>query len=178
MSALLALKGTVMLAGAGKMGGALLEGWLKAGLPAARVAVRDPSPPKEIAELLSANKIALNENPKGEVAALIIAVKPQVAPDVLPPLSAFASAVSNPCRMTLAAVKAAASVCHSGGLARLPVMPSASTTTGGGLSPREPGRNMGCNSHSAPSPLSAVLPAIWKLSRVRLAYVDAFPTCP
>jgi len=39
MSALSALQGTVMLAGAGKMGGALLEGWLKAGLPAAQVAV-------------------------------------------------------------------------------------------------------------------------------------------
>jgi pyrroline-5-carboxylate reductase len=92
MSALSALKGTVMLAGAGKMGGALLEGWLKAGLPAAQVAVRDPAPPKEIAELLSANKITLNQDPKGEVAALIIAVKPQVAPDVLPPLSQFAKA--------------------------------------------------------------------------------------
>lgn len=94
MSALSALKGTVMLAGAGKMGGALLEGWLKAGLPSAQVAVRDPSPPKEIADLLSANKIALNENPKGEVAALVIAVKPQVAPDALPQLSSFANATT------------------------------------------------------------------------------------
>lgn len=90
MSALSALKGTVMLAGAGKMGGALLEGWLKAGLPASQMAVRDPGPPPEILSLLSANKIPLNENPKGEVAALILAVKPQVAPDVLPALSSFA----------------------------------------------------------------------------------------
>jgi len=82
--------GTVMLAGAGKMGGALLEGWLKAGLPASQVAVRDPGPPPEIQSLLAANKIALNADPKGEVAALILAVKPQVAPDVLPALSQFA----------------------------------------------------------------------------------------
>ena len=94
MSALSALKGTVMLAGAGKMGGALLEGWLKAGLPASQVAVRDPGPPPEIASLLSANKIPLNENPKGEVAALILAVKPQVAQDVLPQLSQFAGTSS------------------------------------------------------------------------------------
>jgi pyrroline-5-carboxylate reductase len=92
MSALSALKGTVMLAGAGKMGGALLEGWLKAGLPAAQVAIRDPQPPKEVAELLSANKIALNENPKGDITALVIAVKPQVAPDVVPQLAPFAGA--------------------------------------------------------------------------------------
>jgi pyrroline-5-carboxylate reductase len=90
MSALSALKGTVMLAGAGKMGGALLEGWLKAGLPARQVAVRDPGPPPEIQALLSGNQIPLNENPRGEVAALILAVKPQVAPDVLPQLSSFA----------------------------------------------------------------------------------------
>jgi pyrroline-5-carboxylate reductase len=94
MSALGALKGIVMLAGAGKMGGALLEGWLKAGLPASQVAVRDPGPPPEMNTLLDANKIPLNENPKGEVAALILAVKPQVAPDVLPALSQFAGADS------------------------------------------------------------------------------------
>ena len=94
MSALSALHGTVMLAGAGKMGGALLEGWLKAGLPASQVAVRDPGPPPEIAALLSAHNIPLNENPKGKVAALILAVKPQVAPEVLPQLSQFAGADS------------------------------------------------------------------------------------
>lgn len=94
MSALSALKGTVMLAGAGKMGGALLEGWLKAGLPASQVAVRDPGPPPEILSLLTANNIPLNQDPKGEVAALILAVKPQVAPDVLPQLAQFAGAGS------------------------------------------------------------------------------------
>lgn len=92
MSALSALQGTVLLAGAGKMGGALLEGWLQAGLPAAQVAVRDPGPPPEILALLAANNIALNQDPQGEVAALILAVKPQVAPEVLPQLSQFAGA--------------------------------------------------------------------------------------
>ncbi len=94
MSALSALNGVIMLAGAGKMGGALLEGWLKAGLPAAQVAVRDPGPPPEIRALLSAHDIPLNQAPKGEVAALILAVKPQVAPEVLPQLSQFAGAGS------------------------------------------------------------------------------------
>jgi pyrroline-5-carboxylate reductase len=63
-------------------------------LPASQVAVRDPGPPPEILSLLSANKIPLNQNPTGEVAALILAVKPQVAPDVLPALSQFAGASS------------------------------------------------------------------------------------
>jgi pyrroline-5-carboxylate reductase len=92
MSALSALKGTVMLAGAGNMGGALLKGWLQAGLHPAQAVVHDPSPPPEIAALLAGTKIPHNENPKGEVAALVIAVKPQVAPDVLPQLAQFVSA--------------------------------------------------------------------------------------
>ncbi|MCW5682082.1 MAG: pyrroline-5-carboxylate reductase [Xanthobacteraceae bacterium] len=90
MSALSALKGTVLLAGAGKMGGALLEGWLKAGLPASQVVVRDPGPPPEMRELLAKHKIELNQDPKSKAAAMILAVKPQVAPEALPPLAAFA----------------------------------------------------------------------------------------
>ena len=51
MSALSALKGTVMLAGAGKMGGALLSGWLAQGLDPKRVAVIDPHLSDEIRAL-------------------------------------------------------------------------------------------------------------------------------
>jgi len=45
MGGLASLEGTVLLVGAGKMGGALMEGWLARGLPPARVAVNDPAPP-------------------------------------------------------------------------------------------------------------------------------------
>jgi len=91
---LASVKGTVLLAGAGKMGGALLEGWLAAGLAPKQVAVRDPSPPPEMQALLARHRIENNRDPSGDVAAIVIAVKPQVAADVVPELARFASASS------------------------------------------------------------------------------------
>ena len=44
------LDGKLVLVGAGKMGGAMLEGWLASGLKADDVIVQDPAPPAEIAE--------------------------------------------------------------------------------------------------------------------------------
>lgn len=91
---LASVKGTVLLAGAGKMGGALMEGWLAAGLSAKQVAVRDPSPPPEMQALLARHDIEANRDPSGEIAAIVIAVKPQVAPEVVPELARFASTSS------------------------------------------------------------------------------------
>ena len=48
--------GPLVLAGAGKMGGALLEGLLARGMEPARVRVQDPSPPAEVAALLAAQR--------------------------------------------------------------------------------------------------------------------------
>ncbi len=49
--------GPLVLAGAGKMGGALLEGLLARGLDPARVRVQDPSPPAEVAAHLASHGI-------------------------------------------------------------------------------------------------------------------------
>jgi pyrroline-5-carboxylate reductase len=80
--------GTLVLVGAGKMGGALLDGWLRLGLDAHRVAVLEPQPSPEIAAL-AARGIRLNASTKTlrDVAAIVIAVKPQVAPEVVPTLA-------------------------------------------------------------------------------------------
>ena len=40
------IPGTLVLVGAGKMGGAMLEGWLGLKLPPKKVIVIDPQPPK------------------------------------------------------------------------------------------------------------------------------------
>jgi len=72
------------LIGAGKMGGALLRGWLAGGLNPASVTLIDPEPDAEILAL--ASKKHLNLNP-GTVAAsefVVIAVKPQVMGAILP----------------------------------------------------------------------------------------------
>jgi pyrroline-5-carboxylate reductase len=82
----IALRGTLVLVGCGKMGGAMLEGWLKAGVDAQRLAVFDPVPPPEIAALLQ--KAGVRHNPAiasiADAEVFLIAVKPQIVDDVLP----------------------------------------------------------------------------------------------
>ncbi len=76
--------GPVLLVGAGKMGGAMLEGWLKRGLPPASLTVLDPAPSPEITALAADRGFHLN--PAGTTTpplVVILAVKPQVMADVL-----------------------------------------------------------------------------------------------
>ena len=77
-NSLKALQTTIVLAGAGKMGNALLSGWLAQGLDGKRVAVIEPHPSDEITALV-AKGVRLNPSPKdvGAVATLVIALKPQ-----------------------------------------------------------------------------------------------------
>ena len=83
--------GTLVLVGAGKMGGAMLEGWLALGLDPAKVAVLEPNPAPEIAALTDRG---VRINPAAasitDAAVMILAVKPQVAAEVVPPLKALA----------------------------------------------------------------------------------------
>lgn len=73
-STLTTFTGTLVLAGAGKMGGAMLTGWLAQGLDAARVVVIDPFASDEIKAL----GVAINPETIGDVAVLVVAVKPQM----------------------------------------------------------------------------------------------------
>jgi pyrroline-5-carboxylate reductase len=79
--------GTVVLAGAGKMGSALLTGWLARGLDSKRVIVIEPYPSDDIRSL-TAGGIRLNPAAEeiGAAAALVIAVKPQTFGDAAPAL--------------------------------------------------------------------------------------------
>ena len=82
------LAGPIVLCGAGKMGGALLEGWLQAGLAPERIAVIEPDPAPAIAAL-GARGVRLNPDATAiaEAAAIVIAVKPQIAAAALPALA-------------------------------------------------------------------------------------------
>ncbi|MFL5001741.1 MAG: pyrroline-5-carboxylate reductase [Xanthobacteraceae bacterium] len=77
--------GPLVLVGAGKMGGAMLDGWLQLGLPPARIAVIEPQPSAEIAAL-AARGLRLNSSLNGvhAPAAVVIAVKPQNAAEIMP----------------------------------------------------------------------------------------------
>lgn len=87
METLADISGTVVLAGAGKMGSALLTGWLARGLDPKRVIVIEPYPSADI-HSLAAGGIRLNPVAEeiGAVAALVIAVKPQTFGDAAPAL--------------------------------------------------------------------------------------------
>jgi pyrroline-5-carboxylate reductase len=78
-NALREIKGPIVLAGAGKMGGAMLSGWLAQGLAPKHVAVIEPYPSGEIGALAKKG-IRLNPSPKdiGTVATLVVALKPQM----------------------------------------------------------------------------------------------------
>jgi pyrroline-5-carboxylate reductase len=85
MSTLRDFSGTLVLVGAGKMGGAMLEGWLALGLDPARIAIQEPQPASEIAALASRG-VRINPSTVDDARVIVIAVKPQVAADVVPTL--------------------------------------------------------------------------------------------
>jgi len=76
----------IVLIGAGKMGGALLTGWLASGLDPKAVIVVDPKPPEETLALLAAHGIAHETSAPAGVTArvLLLAVKPQMMGTALP----------------------------------------------------------------------------------------------
>jgi pyrroline-5-carboxylate reductase len=81
--------GTLVLVGAGKMGGAMLEGWLALGLDPRRAVALDPKPGAEI-QNLETRGVRLNPSePVTDAAVVVLAVKPQVAGDVVPPLKSL-----------------------------------------------------------------------------------------
>ncbi len=84
------LQGPLLLAGAGKMGGAFLSGLLAHGLDPKHIIVQDPDPPAEEAAFLAKHGIAVHAS-IGELpqppAVLLLAVKPQVMDAVLSPLA-------------------------------------------------------------------------------------------
>ena len=84
-SSLQEVAGTIVLIGAGKMGAAMLDGWIGLGLEPSRVAVIEPQPSREISAL-AARGVKLNPDPAAvpDPAVIVIAVKPQVAAEVVP----------------------------------------------------------------------------------------------
>jgi pyrroline-5-carboxylate reductase len=85
------IKGTIVLAGAGKMGGAMLSGWLAQGLDARSLSVIEPHPSAEISALVTKG-VRLNPTPKeiGTAATLAVALKPQMFREAGPMLKQFA----------------------------------------------------------------------------------------
>lgn len=81
----IARRGLVLL-GCGKMGSAMLAGWLDRGLPAASVWVIDPNPSDWVRGLQG---LHLNAALPGDPAIVLVAVKPQMMGAALPVLAAL-----------------------------------------------------------------------------------------
>ncbi|HXG79267.1 MAG TPA: pyrroline-5-carboxylate reductase [Methyloceanibacter sp.] len=84
----LRLAGPLLLVGAGKMGGALLEGWLRQDLDPACIFVQDPAPAPEVLRLAAQHSIAVGSAPELPEApsVIVIAVKPDLVAKLLPEL--------------------------------------------------------------------------------------------
>ena len=94
-NALQNIQGTIVLAGAGKMGGAMLSGWLAQGLDANRAVVIEPHPSEDIRAYL-AKGVRLNpsSHEAGSVAALVVALKPQAFREAAPALKPYVGAAT------------------------------------------------------------------------------------
>jgi len=78
-------RGLVML-GCGKMGSAMLQGWLGNGVPAASVWIMDPHPSDWVQGLV-AEGLHLNGDLPASPAIVLVAVKPQMMTEALPSLT-------------------------------------------------------------------------------------------
>jgi pyrroline-5-carboxylate reductase len=121
------IPGTIVLAGAGKMGGAMLSGWLAQGLAGKGVVVIEPHPSPDVLAA-AAKGVRLNPQRKdvGEAAALVIALKPQSFREAGPALRPFAGpgtlVVSIMAGMTIASI---ADVCGGNIVRAMPNTPAA-----------------------------------------------------
>jgi pyrroline-5-carboxylate reductase len=161
----LALDGPLLLAGAGKMGGALLEGLVARGLDPGQIVVQDPAPSTEIADLLSRHGLraepavkALDRLPS----FILAAVKPQVMDQVFEPLAKLAGPQT--VVLSIAAGKTIASFERflAPGIAVVRAMPNTPAQVGRGVT--------ACVANAATSPaqkaaatelLSAVGEVVW-----------------
>lgn len=122
-------RGLVLL-GCGKMGSALLQGWLAGGLPPASVHVIEPNP----SDWLRASGVAINGPLPAHPAVALLAVKPQMMGAALPALRAlggggtlFISIAAGTSLATLAAALGA-------GTPIVRVMPNTPAAVGRGIS--------------------------------------------
>jgi pyrroline-5-carboxylate reductase len=144
------LKGSLVLVGAGKMGGAMLEGWLKAGVPAKNVVALDPKPPEEVTTLLKNRNIRHNPDIASvtDAEVVLVAVKPQIMDEVLAGLTALGA--SKPLVLSVVAGKTIKRLSDFFGndAAIIRTIPNTPAAIGRGITA------MAANSHVSPAQLA------------------------
>jgi pyrroline-5-carboxylate reductase len=135
------LSGTIALAGAGKMGGAMLSGWLAGGLDARRAVVIEPTPSDDISALVKQG-VRLNPSAKdtGPVDALVVAVKPQSFREAGAKLRPFVG--SSTLVVSIMAGATIASISEVCGGAVVRAMPNTPAAIGRGITVAVPAKNV------------------------------------
>ena len=126
---------SLALVGAGKMGGAMLKGWLDGGLAPSGVVLVDPSPAPEIAALAAARgnrPQSSRREPNGAPEVLVLAVKPQMLDAAAPQLAPLAGAQT--LVLSIIAGKTIANLAAlAGGRAFVRAMPNTPAAVGRGI---------------------------------------------
>jgi pyrroline-5-carboxylate reductase len=128
------LAATIVLVGAGKMGSAMLDGWIGLGLDPSRVAVIEPQPSPAISAL-TARGLKLNPDPRAvrDPAVILIAVKPQVAAEVVPAAATLVGRSSVVVSIMAGQRLAALERALPGGTAIVRTMPNTPAAVGRGI---------------------------------------------
>jgi pyrroline-5-carboxylate reductase len=154
--------GRLLLVGAGKMGAALLEGWLRLGLDPKRIVVLEPTPSPAIAGLV-ARGLSLNPDlhALAAVDVIVLAIKPQVAAEAIAPLAPLMGArtlvVSIMAGRTLQFLSAA--IKGAGALVR--AMPNTPAAIGRGMTVAVPLRTDAAQRQTAQALLAATGAVEW-----------------
>ncbi len=162
-SSRLVLPGTLVLAGAGKMGGAMLRGWLDAGATGDQIAIIDPAAADDM-QLLAAEhgfQIHPDASHLDSAAVVVLAVKPQILDEaavMLKPLMAF-----QPLVVSIAAGKTVADlVAVFGDVPVVRSMPNTPAAVGRGITAGFAGPGVSGNQRDlATSLLGAVGDVVW-----------------
>jgi pyrroline-5-carboxylate reductase len=131
-----AMAGPVLLVGAGRMGGALLKGWLAGGHEPGRIFVQEPSLPPDMAEIIARAGIATGSPPVMDAppGVILLAVKPQAMDAVLPGIAPLAGPKT--VVLSIAAGRSIASMARyfGGDTAIVRAMPNTPAAIGRGIS--------------------------------------------
>lgn len=159
---------TVVLVGAGNMGGAMLRGWMDAGMVPENVVVLDPSPADAMVSYLEEHGIGLAAGPDGLEApdVLLLAVKPQMMTAVLPGLAGLCG--PDTVAVSVAAGTTIDTISHGlGGVRVVRAMPNTPSLVGRGMTVACPGAGV---SETQRGHVSQLLETIGKF-----AWVDEEP---
>lgn len=126
---------SVVLVGAGNMGGAMLKGWIANGMSPENITVLDPSPSDAMKSMLVEQKITHAETPinVSPPDVLLLAVKPQMMEAVLPTLTGLVG--DKTVAVSVAAGTTLDTICGAlGDISAIRVMPNTPSLVSRGMS--------------------------------------------